>query len=178
MREARGWTSESALREIAAVRIETYGPGYEIVKEMNPATPYQAKFSIAYCVAATLLEGGAPLEAFGPERFGADGVRHRDVAALLDRTSVVVADDLTGKYPAAWPTRLTITLAGGGELRGASDYPVGNPGNPVSTAQLEAKLRALVAPRLGAEVAERALALVRGLESVNDVSSAFRSLMA
>ena len=49
--------------DLRAIHIETYGPGFEIVKEMNPGTPYQAKFSIAYCVAAALLEGGAALDA-------------------------------------------------------------------------------------------------------------------
>jgi 2-methylcitrate dehydratase PrpD len=176
LRTARGWTNAAVLSDIAAVQIETYGPGYEIVKAMNPATPYQAKFSIAYCVAATLLEGGAPLEAFAPERFGADGVRQRDIAALLERTTVIVADDLTAMYPAAWPTRLTITLNDGTTLRGASDYPVGNPENPVSTAQLEDKFRALVVPRWRADFAERALATVRSLESVGDMATAFRNL--
>ncbi len=51
-------------RTIAAVHIETYGPGFEIVKELHPRTPYQAKFSIAYCVAAALVDGKVGLEQF------------------------------------------------------------------------------------------------------------------
>src|SRR5579883_997789 len=59
---------------IAGIEIETYGPGFEIVKQMNPRTPYQAKFSIAYCVAAALAEGRAGLEQFSDDRFGPEGV--------------------------------------------------------------------------------------------------------
>src|SRR4051812_19401798 len=51
-------------RPIAAIHIATYGPGFEIVKEMNPRSPYQAKFSIAYCVAAALTEGRVSLDQF------------------------------------------------------------------------------------------------------------------
>lgn len=162
--------------DIASIRIETYGPGYAIVKEPNPRTPYQAKFSIAYVVAAALLYGGAPLEVFAAENFSADGVRHRELADLLGKTTVAVAEDLTAKYPAAWPTRIAIRLRDGSELRGASDYPVGNPENPVPTSQLEQKFNALVAPRWGSDAAKRALDIVHSLESIDDMSVAFRDL--
>ena len=57
IRAENGWSAADVLEQVAGIHIETYGPGYEIVKNMAPATPYQAKFSIAYCVAAALLEG-------------------------------------------------------------------------------------------------------------------------
>ena len=58
---------------------------------MNPRTPYQAKFSIAYCVAAALMEGAVGLAQFMPERFGPEGVREPEIAALLARTQVAVS---------------------------------------------------------------------------------------
>ena len=103
---------------IDRVHIETYGPGYEIVKEMNPRSPYQAKFSIAYCVAAALAEGRVGLDQFSTDRFGPEGVRVGAIADLLRRTRVTMEDDLTAKYPAAWPARLNVTLADGTVLRG------------------------------------------------------------
>jgi 2-methylcitrate dehydratase PrpD len=176
MRAARRWSPQQAVAQIQAIEIETYGPGYRIVKEMNPRTPYQAKFSIAYGVAVALLEGVAGLEQFAPERFSPDGVVERDIAALLGRTTVTVANDLTAQYPAAWPTRITVRLRDGTVLRGASDFPRGNPENPVSTEVLEEKFRALVVPRRGGGVAERALAAVRGLDRCDDMATAFRDL--
>src|SRR5580700_7767406 len=62
------------------VLIETYGPGYEIVKELAPRTPYQAKFSIAYCVAVALLDGRVGLNQFSPDR-----LRDPAITALLER---------------------------------------------------------------------------------------------
>ena len=176
VRGSRGWSGRQAATEIEAIHIETYGPGYEIVKEMNPKTPYQAKFAIAYGVAVGLLEGAAGLAQFAPDRFTDDGVGDGDIAALLQRTRVTVADDLSAKYPAAWPTRLTVTLRNGEVIRGASDFPRGNPENPVSTAGLEEKFVALVAPRLDDDVADRALRAVREIESCEDMATAFRDL--
>ncbi len=63
---------------------------------------------------------------------------------------MTVADDLTAKYPAAWPARVTITLEDGTICHAArATIPRGNPENPVSTAELEDKFLALVAPRFG-----------------------------
>ena len=160
-----------------SVHIELYGPGYEIVKEPNPRTPYQAKFSIAYVVAAALLEGRVGLAQFVPERFGPEGVRDPAIAALLARTHVSVADGLTAQYPAAWPARLTITLEDGEVRHGSADYPRGNPENPVSTEELRDKFRELVAPRFGERAACRALQAVEALDSQTDMARAFSEIV-
>jgi len=176
LRRRNGEAAGIASNEVASVEIETYGPGYEIVNERNPNTPYAAKFSLAYCAAAALAYGGAPLTAFSPDHFASHGVVDPDIASLLSRTRVTVADDLTAKYPSAWPTRVRLTLANGTTLSGASDYPVGNPENPVTTPQLEDKFVALVAPRWGERAAKRALSIVAELESHDDMADAFRGL--
>jgi 2-methylcitrate dehydratase PrpD len=177
IRARRRWSKDDVLREVSAIAIETYGPGYEIVKEMNPRTPYQAKFSLAYCVATALLEGALGLEQFADDRFpstalgaGGDGVRDRAIAELLGRVRVTVADDLTAKYPAAWPVRLSVSLSGGAAERAATDYPKGHPENPVSTAELEEKFTALVASRFGKPAAHAMLAALHSIEQCDDMS--------
>jgi 2-methylcitrate dehydratase PrpD len=176
VRGRRGWSSNDVRREVSGVTIETYGPGYEIVKEMNPRTPYQAKFSLAYCVAAALLEGTLGLEQFAEERFGPDGVREAATADLLGRVKVTVADDLTAKYPSAWPVRLAISLESGASERAASEYPRGNAENPVSTAELERKFSTLVAARFGDDVARSALAALGSIDRCADMATLFSSL--
>jgi 2-methylcitrate dehydratase PrpD len=173
VRARRRWSTSDVLREVTRVTIETYGPGYEIVKDMNPRTPYQAKFSLAYCVAAALLEGTLGLEQFGDERFGPDGVRESAIAELLGRIRVIVADDLSARYPSAWPVRLTISLGGDATERAASDHPRGNPENPVTTDELESKFSALVAPRLGDDVARSALAALHSIDRCTDMATLF-----
>ena len=159
---------------IAAVQIETYGPGFEIVKELNPRSPYQAKFSLAYCVAAALLEGKVGLDQFGPGRFDSSGVRHPGIAALLKRTRITVENDLTAKYPGAWPARVTVAYRDGVHLTASGDFPRGNPENPVSTEVLEEKFLSLVEPRFGPDLARLAIRTVRELDSAADMSLVFR----
>src|SRR4029077_933551 len=114
--------------------------------------------SLAYCVATALLEGTLGLEQFSEERFGPDGVREAATADLLGRVKVTVADDLTAKYPSAWPVRLTIFVESGATERAASEYPRGNAENPVSTDELERKFSTLIAGRCGDDAARFALA--------------------
>jgi len=171
VRARRRWTGNDVLREIASVTIETYGAGYEIVKEMSPRTPYQAKFSLAYCVATALLEGTLGLEQFGEERFGTGGVCEPAIAELLGRIKVIVRDDLSAKYPSAWPVRVTVFLNEGPPERASSDHPRGNPENPVSTAELESKFTTLVAARFGDDVACSALETLHSIDRCTDMAT-------
>jgi 2-methylcitrate dehydratase PrpD len=177
LRRERGWTADEAVAAIQAIRIETYGPGYAIVRNPNPRTPYQAKFSIAYVVAAALLAGEVGLAAFPDDRFGPKGVTDPRLAALLACTTVEVAPDLTAAYPERWPARLTVTLADGEARRSEAAYPRGNPENPVDAGTLEAKASALIAPRYGPALAARAIAFVRDVEELPDIQGAMRGMM-
>ena len=178
VRARRGWSRGSAVDAIERIDLETYRAGYEIVSDSNPTTPYRAKFSLAYCVAAALVEGQVGLDQFSPDRFGEDGVVDADIASLLRRIRVTVRDDLSARYPARWPTNVVITLRGGGVERGMNDYPRGNPEKPVSTEILEQKFMSLVAPRHGDALARRALDTARALGHSADVRSVFAELFA
>ena len=178
IRGERALKNDDALASVTEIAIDTYGPGFDIVQEMNPRTPYQAKFSLAYCAAVALLEGRVGLEQFSADRFCADGVRDPAIAGLLQRTRVSVADDLSAKYPAAWPARLRIRLNDGTELARSSDYPRGNPENPVTSLELEEKFRALIIPRYDANVAARALTALQQLPDCDDLATVFPLVLA
>lgn len=176
-RQHQEWEADEAIRLIENIDVETYASGYEIVKEMIPTTPYQAKFSLAYCVAAGLLEGWVGLEQFSPERFNQSGVQDNHIASLLKRINIRVAPDITEKYPEEWGTRLKFTLTDGHMQTLESAFPRGNPENPVSTEALEAKFRSLVEPRYSSTIASRAIETVHSLSDCEDVSGAFRNLL-
>lgn len=175
-RQASGWSGVEALDAIASIEVETYAPGLEIVKQRNPSTPYQAKFSLAYVIAVALLEGRAGLDQFSDDRFSSEGVAHPGIAALISRIRIEATPDLTSRYPAEWGTRITYIGRDGSRVVRAAAYPRGNPENPVSTALLADKLRDLVTPRYGPDVAERAIEAINSLPLLPDVSTAFADL--
>ena len=175
-REYRATAGEPAADGLASIDVRTYASGYEIVREPNPRTPYQAKFSLAYCVAMALAEGRVGLAQFSPERFSADGVTDPLIASLLGRIHITVDPEITARYPAEWGTRMRFTRQDGTTRELAAAFPRGNPENPVSTALLEAKLRDLVSPRLDAIAADRAIRAVNALEHCTDMATAFADL--
>lgn len=178
LRAQQGWRGDDAIDAIKQIEIALYGPGYDVVRRMNPRTSYQAKFSVAYCVAAALIEGHAGLAQFDPMRFDADGVRHSGIAALLQRTHVAADPALSACYPERWPARVTLRLANGETITGYADYPRGNPENPASLATLEAKFRALVEPRYDAVLADRVIDAVRTLDCCPDVAPLMRAIVS
>jgi 2-methylcitrate dehydratase PrpD len=161
------------LENVREINVYTYGPGFEIVRQTNPTTPYEAKFSLAYCVAAAFLEGRVGLGQFSADRFGGKGVISESHARLLTRIHVHVSDELTSKYPVAWPARIELRLGDGSGRSAGQDFPDGSPERPVSTAMLEEKFLALVGGVHGTHTAARALERVRSLELNPDVSSGF-----
>jgi 2-methylcitrate dehydratase PrpD len=177
-RAARGWRGDGALAALEEVVVETYGPGYEIVKEADPRTPYQAKFSLAYVVAAALLEGEVGLAQFDASRFSPDGLREPAMRQLLRRIRVVVSPEITARYPAEWGTRVTFVHADRTREVRSSAFPRGNPENPVTTDHLAQKARTLLAPRFGDAAAGAALAWVAGLRAAPDMSVCTRALQA
>ena len=176
IRASRGWSPADVREQVASIAVDTYAPGFEIVKETDPATPYRAKFSMAYCVAVALLEGRVGLEQFSPDRFSASGVVEPATAALLPRMRVEVSGELTAQYPQAWPARVTLALTDGTRVCGASSYPLGNAENPVATTVLQQKFRDLIAPRFGEPAASAALGAIDALPRCGDMSEWLRPI--
>ena len=94
----------------------------------------------------------------------------------MSRINIVVSDDLTARYPAAWPVRMKVRYEDGTVASGESNYPRGNPENPVSTAELEEKFTGLIVPRIGESAAAKALEAVRAIEASTDVSQLLAGL--
>ena len=123
-----------------AIRIETYGPGYEIVKETGPA-----RLTRLSSASPTASPRPARRRAWGSNSSprsdsGRRGARSRDCGAAPRPH----AGHSGGRPHREVPCRVAgarrhharrLATA----LRGASDFPRGNPENPVSTAELEDK---------------------------------------
>jgi 2-methylcitrate dehydratase PrpD len=170
------WDGREAIEDICEIHIDTYRAGYEIVKEMNPQTPFRAKFSLAYVTAVALLEGWVGLPQFAADRFNGKGVIEPTIAALLPRVHVTVSDELSAMYPRAWPSRIKLTLKDGRAFSAGSEYPRGSPENPVLTSRLTDKFRSLVEPRFGVDVAGSAITAVRRLVETPDMATTFCNL--
>jgi 2-methylcitrate dehydratase PrpD len=76
----------------------------------RPRTPYEARFSIPYCAAIAIIEGGLPVE-----RFTTESIRDPDVLRLASRIGYQVED--FPEFPKAYPGGIRIRLKDGREFR-------------------------------------------------------------
>ncbi len=138
----------------------------------RPETGLQGKFSMPYCVSLALLQRSVGLADFTDER-----IRRADVQGFMPKVRMFVHPEQTTRE--CLPTRfseVTITLADGRRLERRVSPAKGQPKNPLTDAELEAKFRDCAARVLPPERAEAVVALVQTLETLPDVGVLARSL--
>ena len=123
-------------------------------RKRRPATPYEAKFSLPYCVGALLARGELGLDAFT-----AEAIADPRALEIAERVSYEVTEfegggDLSGGVRAR---------VGGREVEARSLHPRGGPANPLGAEEVRAKFRRSAAPALASQV-ERLLDLMDSIE--------------
>lgn len=132
----------------------------------RPLTSIGAQMNIGYAVAVALLDGQVLPEQFTPQRLDAD-----DVWELIGRTQVHLDGDFAALPPEQrFSTRLTITLRDGTRRQTLVEQPRGGPANPLTSADIVGKYRALTARVMRPSRAEAIERLVLGLEDLADVA--------
>jgi 2-methylcitrate dehydratase PrpD len=135
--------------------------------EVPWANRFRARLSVPYVTAVVLSDGRCWLSQFTPERVAEPAVN----AFIADRVTVRADPELVDGT-----ATIEIESTAGDVVRRHVDTPHGDPGDPLSDAEIEAKFRAAAEPQLTAEATERVIALVGELESVEDMSAVLREL--
>jgi len=150
--------------DVERVEVATHSQAVRIAGNPRPRTPYEAKFSIHYCVAISLLKGRPGLADFSEELLADERVRE-----LMGKIEVFVDPEIDAQFPAKWPARVRIRTRDGRVLEALVEHPLGDPENPMSFEDVEAKMADLARGILAEEKVEEAARLVRGLERLGDV---------
>ena len=135
----------------------------------RPRTPYDAKFSLPYSVAAMLVHGAVDLDSYRDE-----AIADERVLALAKKVRYEVVSFPT--FPRAFPGAARIVLARGGVLEAELLHQRGGPENPMSDDEVRAKFRKNARLALHAEAAARLERAIVELEEHEDVSDVFVSL--
>jgi len=143
---------------IAGIRNETYTTVTTHFAAKDVSTPMGARVSVPYCCAVAALD-----RQVGQAQFAPDRILRPDVQQLLALTETVADPELNALYPGKFPARVTITLKDGRSFTASRDFPKGDPQEPLSDAEIEAKFLDNVAGRLDAAAARDLVARVRGL---------------
>ncbi len=151
--------------EIESVRV---GTTPEVPGELLhpwPASGAQAKFSMGYAIAVALTKGRVGLDCFSDELVADEAIRE-----LIGRCEVFVDPGLERSGNPRWPAAaVTVTTTAGETHRRRVDAAKGNPGNELTSTELEQKFFECAATRLPDAQAVALRDLVAGLEGVDDV---------
>jgi 2-methylcitrate dehydratase PrpD len=127
-------------KSIDAVEVATYGATLALCDRPSPASPYEAKFSVQYCVAAALLRGDAGLGAFGDQ-----ALRDSSLRALTAKVRARVDPEIEARYPREWPAKVTVRLTNGESCAAETTHPKGDPEGPLTPGEIESKFLSLAA---------------------------------
>ena len=126
------------VREISSLYILTYDVANTITNNPNPTTIYAAKFSMQFCVALALQKGNGSLYSFNEET-----LNDAEIQALMKKMSIKVDDQLKQNYPEKWGTKLAVYMENGEAIFLETDYPKGDPENPLSVEDFISKFYSL-----------------------------------
>ena len=135
-------------------------------------TGLQGKFSMPYCVSVALLD-----RAVGFAQFDDDRVRRADVQAFMPKVRMIIHPAQTTRE--CLPTRfseVTITLKDGTRLERRVSQAKGQPKNPLTDGELEAKFRDCAMRVMPVARVDTLLGQLEAIETVADVSSLARLL--
>lgn len=132
------YAEELDLEKVQHIAVHTYQVAIDITDNPTPQTVYEAKFSMQFCVALALIYGQSDIYAFTEERMDDPAIMQ-----LMRHISLVKDDDIDRQYPEKWGTKLIVTFYDGREREFATDYPKGDPENPVSEDDLVQKFHIL-----------------------------------
>lgn len=141
------------IEQVRAIDIDTYQVALNVTGNPDPTTAFEGKFSLPFVVCHALVRGSVRLDAFGPERLNDPAIRR-----LMANVHLVADPAMTAGFPSLRSARMRITLADGRTLEHHSPYRKGDPEEPLSDTELDAKFRELVAPVLGATRTDALLA--------------------
>ena len=128
-------------------------------RKLRPATPYEAKFSLPYCIGALLVRGELGLDSFTAEAIADERVL--DIAA---RVSYEVVEFGAGGGELSGGVR---ARAGGREYAARVLRPRGTPANPLSAEEVRAKFLRNASLVLPVAEAEGLLSLLATLEDTS-----------
>ena len=151
-------------QDIARIAVGGYQATLDVTGRKSVTTEFEGRFSTPFTVATALVHGSVRLVAFTPERLA-----DPDVQALMARIDVTVDAGCAAAFPGARSARVTITLKDGRAFSHFQPTRKGDPEDPLTDAELEAKFLELAGPVVGDAAARALLAELWAIDTLDDV---------
>jgi 2-methylcitrate dehydratase PrpD len=165
-------------KDIAEVDVGTSERAMRVLAFTEPATPYQAKFSMPYCIASAVVDRQVTLDTFTPRKFEDPNILETKKKVHLSFPDVPIWPGLADVGPDTEfvGNPVTIRTTDGRSYNARVDIPRGDPALPLTDDELLEKYRDCAREQLSQDAIERSVGLVRGLEKVANVGTLMGAL--
>ncbi|HYN09913.1 MAG TPA: MmgE/PrpD family protein [Vicinamibacterales bacterium] len=157
--------------DVEAIEIDVDSIAPTILIHDRPSSGLEGKFSMPFCAAAAVVHGRVGLDTFEPDVLG-----DSDVRALMSRITMHADAGFDGAAPPLTQSRVTVRLRDGRTLVQSAHGARGYPDQPASDDELAAKFKACASRTLSGAGVERALAMLRAIDTAVDVREVTKSL--
>ena len=165
-------------QDIAEVDVGTSERAMRVLAFSQPATPYQAKYSMPYCIAAAVVDKQVTLETFTDHKFEDRHIVEARKKVHLSFPDVPIWPGLADVGPDSEfvGNPVTIRTTDGQSYSVRVDTPRGDPALPLTDDELLSKYRDCARSRLRAKDIERSVDLLLGLQKVTDIPKLMATL--
>ena len=165
-------------KDIAEVDVGTSERAMRVLSFSEPATPYQAKFSMPYCIAAAVVDHQVTLDTFTAHKMEDRGIVEARKKVHLSFPDIPVWPGLADVGPDTEfvGNPVTIRTTDGQSYSARVDIPRGDPALPLTDNELLAKYRDCGRSQLRRDDIERSVDVILGLEKVRDIGTLMATL--
>jgi 2-methylcitrate dehydratase PrpD len=165
-------------KDIIEVDVGTSERAVRVLAFSEPETPYQAKFSMPYCVAAAVVDHAVTLDTFTARKMEDRGVVEARKKVRLSFPDVPIWPGLADVGPDTEfvGNPVTIRTTDGRSYSARVDIPRGDPALPLTDNELLAKYRDCGHSQLRPDEIERSVSLALGLETVANIGTLMAAL--
>jgi 2-methylcitrate dehydratase len=160
-------TNDLGPEAIERVHIRSLGRAADILADpskYDPRTKETADHSLPYVIAAAIVDRQVT-----PRQFEPDRIMDPLIRAQLGKVEVVADPEIEALFPRLQRVIVQIRTTEGLEIEAQLDYPKGDPRNPLTDEEVEAKFDALAAPLLSEDARHRLTDAVWNLDSLSSV---------
>ena len=160
-------------KDIAEVDVGTSERALRVLAFSEPATPYQAKFSMPHCIAAAVVDHQVTLDTFTAHKMEDRGIVEARKKVRLSFPDIPIWPGLADVGPDTEfvGNPVTIRMKDGRSYSARVDIPRGDPTLPLTDEELLAKYRDCGRSQLRPDDIERSVGLVLGLENATDIGT-------
>jgi 2-methylcitrate dehydratase PrpD len=157
--------------DIVEVDVGTSERAMRVLAFSDPATPYQAKYSMPYCIAAAAVDHAVTLETFTDRKFKDPRIAEARKKVHLSFPDLPIWPGLADVGPGTEfvGNPVTIRTRDSRAFDARVDIPRGDPSLPLTDEELIGKYRDCARIQLKAKDIDRSLELILGLERMNAV---------